>query len=197
MLTEPNTLRARLLGAEPANVNRRRRLEKEIDDMFTDRLSHRGRMYWVFSLAAGVALTLFGVSVLARAAPDGFVRAVWWIYTIANAGFVLFAAHVVRTGRLDTGKLLLVAKASPVLTLVITLILFARAMVDPTTEAVLWVLFGIIFLVVAVAGIVYGRVVAAEWRQREQALRMELRLEELIERLGPPDDGLGVTADIR
>ena len=197
MITEPTSLRARLLDAEPVSAAHRRRLEQELNAMFDDLLSRRARWYWRAALIAAIALACLGAAVLAWGRGlDGFGRAIWWTYTLANAAFAVFAGWVLRRGRLDIRRLLAVSKLSPALTLLITLLLFIRAANNPTPEAVLWVLFGIICLLVALAVTVYNRVVAAEWRQREQALRMELRIEDLIERLGG-DDGAGATSDLR
>ena len=187
--SEPNLLRARLLEAEPVNPDRRRRLEQEITGMFEHRLSRGGRLYWTISLVAAAAFAALGAAVLARSETDGFLKIVWWVYTLANAGFVALAAAILRAGRLDVRRFLGWAKLSPALTLVVVSILFARAANDPSTEALLWVLFGIICLLVALAVTVYNRVVSAELAQREQMLRLELRVLELTERLGT--DGAG------
>lgn len=198
MLTEPKTLRARLLDAEPASAARRRQLELEINNMLTNTLTCRGRWYWILSLLASITFTGLGIVVLSMGTIDGFIRAIWWIYTLANAGFVILAGRILLRNRVDHQNLLIAGKLSPVLTLVITLVLFVRAASNPTMESMLWLQFGIVFLIVAFTMIVYGRIVAAEWRQREQALRMELRIEDLIERLGGDgNEGPGVTADIR
>jgi hypothetical protein len=200
MITEPKSLRARLLDAEPVSPSRRRRLEQEISGMFNFKLSRGGRRYWAISLAAAVFFTIFGIGMLIMCRMnrvDTFIQIIWWIYTLANAGFVILAARILQRGELDVQRLLIWAKLSPALTLLITLLLFVRAINKPTIEAVLWVLFGIICLLMAMAIIIYNRVVASEMRQREHVLRMELRLEDLIERLGPDDEGPGVTAGIR
>ncbi len=196
MITEPQSLRARLLDAEPVSPAHRGRLEKEINDMLNYTLSRRGYWYWRSSFAAAVGFAIFGACVLYFCKMDRFIQAIWWMYTLGNAGFAIVAARILRSGRLDIQQLLIWAKLSPALTLIITLITFVRAVRKPTLEAVLWVLFGMIFLLLATAIIVYNRIVASEMRQREHVLRMELRLEDLIERLGG-EEGRGVTADIR
>lgn len=200
MITEPTSLRARLLDAEPLSIARRRQLEREIDDMFNFKLTRGGRWYWWISLGAAVVFAIFGGAMLylcRKSNVDVFIEIIWWIYTLANAGFVILVASIIRRGELDVKRLMIFGKLSPALTLLITILLFVRAINKPSIESVLWVLFGIIFLLMATAIIVYNRIVAAELRQREHTLRMELRLEDLIERFERDDDGPGVTANIR
>ena len=184
MAIEPDDLAARLLDAEPVSPARRQRLEQEINAMFENKLSHGGRVYWSVSLAAAVALAALGAAVLAWGRMDGPLRAVWWVYTLANVGFVVLAAGVLRAGRLDVRRFASWGKLSPALTLLIVILLLARAVAEPTTEAVLWVLFGITCLIVALTVVLYSRMTAAELVQREQLLRVELRVVELTERLG-------------
>lgn len=182
MGNEPGDLGARLLDIEPISAARREALEQEIQSMFEHKLSRGWRVYWALSAVAAVGFAALGAVVLAGGRMDGFVRAVWWVYTLANVGFVLLALHVLRTGRLNVLRFMNWAKLSPALTLVIVTLLFIRALGQPTTGSLLWVLFGLICLLVALAATLYNRVVAAELVQREQMLRLELRVIELAEK---------------
>ena len=183
MAIEPDDLRARLLGAEAVSAARRERLEQEVAAMFEAKLSRGGRVGWGMALAAAVAFAVFGGVVLSRGGVgmDAPVRLIWCFYALANVGFATFAAGVLRAGRVDVRRLAGMGKWSPALTLLITLLLLVRAMHRPTIEGVLWVVFGVVCLIGAVGVVVYNRIATAEMGQREQMLRLELRLVEMGE----------------
>jgi hypothetical protein len=183
MNSEPDDLGARLLDVEPISVAHRQRLEQEIHNMFEQKLSRGWRVYWTISLVAAAGFAALGAAVLFRGDADGFIRGVWWVYILANLGFVLLAGHILRSGKLNVRRFQNWAKLSPALTLAIVVLLFIRAVGRPTTEAVLWVLFGVVCLLLALSITVYNRIVTAEMSQREQVLRLELRLMELLERV--------------
>ena len=182
MTSEPDELRARLLGEEPVSPARREQLQQEVCNVFEQKLTRGWRVYWAAGLVAAVAFAAFGGAVLIYGRMDGFLRGVWWLYTLANAGFVFLAAYILRAGRIDLRRFMQWAKLSPALTLLIVLLLFARAAAAPSLESVLWVLFGLICLLVALAVTILNRVGTAELSQREQVLRLELRVLELLER---------------
>jgi hypothetical protein len=184
MSDEPKDLGARLLEVEPVNVDRRRVLEQEIANMFEEKLTRGGKVYWWMSLVGAAMFVVFGsVALLAgrRAGVDGYARVVWWVYTVANAGFVVLAGYVLRKGKVDVRMLFRLGKYSPGVAMLITVVLFMKAVAAPSVEGVLWVLFGVLCVVLALGIMLHNRVMAAELAQREQMLKLELRVVEWME----------------
>jgi hypothetical protein len=62
----------------------------------------------------------------------------------------------------------------PAMCVVIVIIIFCRAVANPSNENLVWLVFGAMCLLLDLAMILYGRIVGAEWSARENALRLEL-----------------------
>lgn len=183
MNTTNHNLRERLLDIEPADPTSLEKLNLEMQTMFDHKLTRAGRLWWVLGLIAAVVFAAYGSLVACLAPLDVSLRIVWFIYTLANLAFVVFAVRILRSGTLNLNRFFRFLHFSPVGALLIAVLLFVRAAINPTMDSLLWAGFGMLCLGVAATWSVYNRVHLAEMSTREQFLRCEYRILQLTERL--------------
>jgi hypothetical protein len=176
-------LRDRLLAEEPLNENRRVQLQKEIEQMSEGPLTAKQRAWWIFSLAASVIFSIWGACILVLAPMDGYLMGVWGLYTAANVALAVYAIGVLRTGVFRLRKFMrFIAVVSPGGSLACAVLLIARSISSPTIVSLIWAVFGVLCVMVALAWILHGRIVQAELATREQLLRLELQILNLREK---------------
>lgn len=191
MTSQPDNLRSHLLTIEPLHPGYLERATQEIKTVFEQKLTRKSRAWWIVSLLAAVVFAAYGVSIAFLAPIDAFLKIVWIIYTLANVAFIAQAAHVLKTGTLNLRRLFFFLNISPAGALLIAILLFARAAVEPSLESLLWAGFGVFCLEIAMAWTLHNRVTLAELSAREHFLRLEYRVLELADRLSPnPTKGI-------
>ena len=176
--------RERLLAAEGVDAVKMTRLRNELTNVFTAKLTSRGICWWVAGLCSSLLFAAWGACILfSDAGMDDFLTAIWWIYTAANVLMAAFSGYVLWRKEFDYRWGLTLSKLSPAASLIIALLIIMRAVTEPTVSALAWALFGLILLsFFALAITLYNRIVVADLGNREQLLRLELRLVELAER---------------
>jgi hypothetical protein len=112
------------------------------------------------------------------------VRATWGFFGVCNALVAAFVGRGMMKGSLNLKQQFAFGKISVGVTLFITILILMNAIAYPSLENLAWGLFGVTFLVLAAAIAVHNRVLAAEMNSRENALQLEYRLAELVEKLG-------------
>ena len=179
---EPGGIRAHLLESEPPNVERMQRLHQEIQAVFTQSLTPAKRTSWIVVFVISVVLTNVGIARLWHMPQTDLpMQAIWWLFTFTMLLNALFAARVLWRGTVDLRRMAAFQKISVPATLSVAILLIIQALEHPTLVALGWALFGMIWLVVAMAILLYNRIVAAELATRETLLRLELRMVEFAE----------------
>ena len=186
-MSQPNDpLRERLLAMEPPDPNRAQQLRKEMQDMFATPLNARTRFWWIFGCTASVLFALWGTLILVWGDLDGYLRVVWGVYTAAQIAFIVYAVHVLRSGVFKLRHFMrFIAIVSPGGSLTCAVALIARSVQFPTPLSLVWAIFGLLCVMVALAWILHGRIVQSELTTREHLLRLELRLMEGSEKRSP------------
>lgn len=181
---EPAELRAHLLSAEPADAGRMEKLRMEADSMYIKKLTRAGRAWWWISLVAAVVFAVYGAVALAHLSQaDVPLQAIWWLYTVSNVAMIGLAVFVLKRNALDFRHMAAAGKISPAASLIVSVLLLVRTISEPSIPALAWAIFGIVWLVFSLAIALYNRVIGAELATREQVLRLELRVAELMESL--------------
>jgi hypothetical protein len=181
---EPAELRAHLLSAEPADAGRMEKLRMEADSMYIKKLTRAGRAWWWISLVAAVVFAVYGAVALAHLSQaDVPLQAIWWLYTVSNVAMIGLAVFVLKRNALDFRHMAAAGKISPAAALIVSVLLLVRTISEPSIPALAWAIFGIVWLVFSLAIALYNRVIGAELATREQVLRLELRVAELMESL--------------
>lgn len=183
MNNESGDLRSRLLELEPLNPDLSERFHKEILTVFEQKLTGGWKVFWLAGFFAALVFMGWGALVAIAGDIDPFLRVVWALYATANLAFSVYAVSVLRKGALDLRQLFSVLLLAPVGGLLIAVVLYARAAALQTNEAMLWASFGGMCLMIALFWALFNRLTRVELANREQLLRLELRLLELAERL--------------
>jgi hypothetical protein len=180
---ESDSLRTKLLDTEPLDSERMNKLKEEVTRVYTTKLTKKHMAWWILGLYLSVLFSILGTVVLLRVSLDGTLVVIWWTYTLSNVAMIGFSAYVLWRGVFDVRWAIALGKLSPAASLFIALLLIMQAVFDPSLPALAWSIFGILWVVIAVAITVYNRIVGTELANREQLLRLELRLVELTEKL--------------
>ncbi|HVT82488.1 MAG TPA: hypothetical protein VHM90_17740 [Phycisphaerae bacterium] len=168
--------RDQLLAAEPPDAARARQLEEEITNMWNQKLTKMQRVYWMLSLIAAALLAVPAGVVSAFYMPDGWMRAIWWLFTASNVAMAIFAWHVLRRGSFSLREGLSIGKIGSGLTFAIAMLLVVRAIANPNMEGIAFAIFGLLWFLLATSMNLWNRIIEAETKTREQFLQLELRL---------------------
>jgi hypothetical protein len=181
-------LRDSLLAQEPVNENRQKQFEREVTQMFEQKLTMSSRSYWIASLI-GSALFVVGVmpSIISHQT-DPIARSIRVATAVLIIGAGIFGGYVLRRGKLDIRWQFVWSKIVVALSLVIVLLTLVNAANTPTIPSLVWALFGLVWFILAISMTVFNRVIQAELAQREQLLKIQFKLEDLLERFPPEDE---------
>jgi hypothetical protein len=174
-MPEPN-FREKLLATEPPDAARARQLEQEIANMWTQKLTKMQRFCWTLGMIAAGAMAIPAGVVSACYMSDGWMRAIWWIYTAGNVAMAIFSFYILRRGSFSLPQGLSMGKISSALTFAIAMLLVVRAIANPNMEALAFAIFGILWFLLAIGINLWNRIIVAEAKTREQFLQLELRL---------------------
>lgn len=187
------SLRDGLMELETMSPHLRDKYKQEVKAMIERKLTPAQRAMWTFSVFLGfVFLVVFGWAVLISAGKIPLIGTV--IFTLGAIGGLIEMVvsvvllkrgsfHAVRDSNIST-----FVPFAVVLVAMIALLIWGQSTDDQLT-AIQMVLFALVFLVLAVMFMIGNRVNQAEWKLREQLLRIELELAELAEKLGKEDEG--------
>ena len=177
-------LRNRLIEFEPLSAERNQKLEQEIRTMFEPKMSSWEKAYWGFGAAGSLMFAVCAVPMVFVAPVTTNVRVIWGIWGVINAVVAVFLIWRITKGSMNLGQQFAAGKASTGVAMLIAVLLLMNAIAYPTLENLAWGLVGVIGLVLAASIAVHNQVLLAELNGKEQALTLEYRLAEVLEKLG-------------
>jgi len=180
------TFREELLNAEKASPELRERYQKEVRNMLERKLTRRERIAWILmTFLCCDLVVIFGWAAL-FAAETPMMR-IWFGAGVAFAVvFIAFSAAMLKRGKLHRVR---DEEASTRIGYAFVLIMMACALVwggmmEDRVVGISLVLGTFVFFVTfGVMPMILNRVNRAEWKLREDLLRIELELAELGEKL--------------
>jgi hypothetical protein len=182
------TFREELLNEEKVSPQLRERYRKEVQNMLERKLTRRERIGWTF----GIVLCCFFVVLfggMALFAPRGFPlagRIGFGLGPLFALVYIAFSVSVLRRGKLHRIR---TEHWGTRITYVFVLLMMTFALVwggmmEDQVLGISVVLFTLVFFITfGVMPMIINRVNQAEWKLREQLLRIELELEEMRETL--------------
>jgi hypothetical protein len=171
---DSGSLRANLLGAEPVNADRLRRLQQQIAGISEHRLTPLMRIWWIFGLASAILFAGFGGFISIATRIDVPLRVVWCLYTSGNLFVAVFAIVLLRRGRAEPRMFFYFGIVIVTLAVGCFVSLLCRAAASSTMEGVLGAGLGGLCVLVDLILILYGRIAWAHLATKEHLLRLEL-----------------------
>jgi hypothetical protein len=182
-------LRDRLIEVEPLGAERNQKLEQEIRAMLEPKMSRWQRVYWGASAAGGLMFAVCAVPMVLFVPMSTSARMIWGIGGVLNALVAVFLLWRIWKGSMNLEQQFAGGKASFGVAMLITNLLLINTIAQPTLENLAWYMFGITLLVLTATIAVTNQVVAAQNYSREQTLKLEYRLAELVEKLAQGGQG--------
>jgi len=177
-------LRNRLIEVEPLSAERTHKLEQEIRAMLEPKMSRWQKLYWGFCAVGSLMFAIGAVPMVFFVPMAANARMLWGIYGVLNAVVAAFLLWRLWKGSMNLGQQFAASGASLAVAMLIAVLLLIYAIANPTLENLAWGMMGIPGLVLAATIAVHNQVVAAQLSSREQTLKLEYRLAELMEKLG-------------
>jgi hypothetical protein len=176
-------LRDRLIEIEPLGAERNQKLEQEIRAMLEPKMSRWMKVYWGASAAGSLIFAVCAVPMLFFVPMTTNARLIWGIFGVLNALVGAFLLWRIWKGSMNIGQQFAGGKASFGVAMLISVLLLINTVAQPTLENLAWDIFGVTFLVLTATIAITNQVVAAQNYSREQTLKLEYRLAELMEKL--------------
>ncbi len=178
-----NEFRETLLALEPLSDQRRERLELEVKAMAEHKLSG---LEWWYQLAGVVGAVVFVViAALMQITPkvDRTDKMIWALGGVVSAASLFISIPALMKRSQNIRRLTSLSKAGPAAALGIVIVLLMNVIAQPTITNLAWLMAGVIWLMLATGIVLYNRIVTAELDGKEQSLRLEYRLAELMEKM--------------
>lgn len=180
------TFRDKLLDMEKANTPYKEKYEKEIKEMFEQKLTGLQKWGQVLGLAMGLGFFfLFGT--LAIIVPKEFPlwgRVIWIIGAVFGLVFAALSVWILKKGtvNLKTDNMAAAGLAWAFIVIVATLVLVFSGKSPEPIIGVRMLVSILIFEVAAAAGLLKAIIQRSELNTREKLLEIEYRLAELAEK---------------
>lgn len=191
--TGNRSLREELVELETMSPHLREKYKQEVKAMIERKLTAWQRALHIFFALLGVVfMVTFGrPALLSGEELPWTARIVFGLGTVAGLILTIVCVVILRRGRFH-----IVRDSNIHAFLPYSIVLVAMVIVLPWAQrtddqlAGIQVVLGmLVFFVMAVMFMIVNRVNQAEWKLREQLLRIELELAELAEKLGREDEG--------
>jgi len=152
--------------------------------MLEPKMSRWEKVYWGFAAAGMLMFAICAVPMVFFVPMAANARMTWGIYGVLNAVGAAFLLWRLRKGSMNLGQQIKAGGAAVAVANLIAVLLLIYAIANPTLENLAWGMMGITGLVLAATIAVHNQVVASQLNSREQTLKLEYRLAELIEKIG-------------
>jgi hypothetical protein len=183
------TFREQLLSEEKVSPELRERYRKEVRNMLERKLTKREKIGWTFAIVLCCFFFVF-FGYLALFSPPGFPlvgRIVFGLGPVFAVAYIALAVTVLRRGKLHrirTEDWSAKFGYGFVLLLMVIALVWGGQMED-RVSGISMILSTLVFLILfGVLPMIINRVNRAEWKLREDLLRIELELAELREKVG-------------
>jgi hypothetical protein len=183
------TFREQLLSEEKVSPELRERYREEVKNMLERKLTKREKIGWTFGIVLCCFFFVF-FGYWALFAPPEFPlagRIVFGLGPVFALAYIAFAVSVLRRGKLHrirtedwSAKL----GYGFVLLLMVIALVWGGQMEDQVAGISMVLSTLVFFILFGVLPMILNRVNRAEWKLREDLLRIELELAELREKLG-------------
>jgi len=183
------TFREQLLSEEKVSPELRERYREEVRNMLERKLTKREKIAWTFGIVLGCFFFVF-FGYHALFAPPGFPligRIVFGLGPVFALAYIVFSVSVLRRGKLHRIR---TEEWSTRIIYIFVVLMMAIALVwsgrmEDQVGGISMVLNMLVFLILfGILPMIINRVNKAEWKLREDLLRIELDLAELREKMG-------------
>jgi len=182
-MSHVNELRDNLFHAEPMSRDRQQRFREELAQIVEPTLPRGHRLYYMISLACvtiGIPGAVCGLVL------DAGHRWIWGLNLLVLAPVAGWILYILWRGAEPFRAMQGLSKAFVGLSLFAAFLLISRGIQQPSLDAILWALLGMLVFLLTSSINLWNRVISAERTTREHILRLEYRIADMSSRLSPP-----------